>query len=121
MCRPEANLDPVQGSQALRMPSLLAWSLLPLLVPDLLVTAMSDRSNGFPKGFGWHRPSLASSSSPPAPTVACGQLPSLKVLTVQTRAEIPLPSVSQWETIRGCRLLSRPLLFMKGGPGTQEL
>lgn len=114
MCWPEANLDPVQGSQALRMPSLLAWSLLPLLVLDLLVIAMSAQSSGFPKAFGWHRPSLEPSSSPPAPTVACSQLPSLKVLAVQTQAEIPVPSVSQWETV-GASGCSRVPSCYKGG------
>lgn len=44
MCWPEAQC---RGSQALRVPSLLA-----LLVPDLLVTAISDQSNGLPKRFG---------------------------------------------------------------------
>lgn len=45
------------------------------------------------------RPGLESSSRPPAPTVACSQLPCLKLLTVWTQAEILLPSASQWETV----------------------
>lgn len=41
MCWPEANLSPVRGSQALRMPSLLA-----LLVSDLLVTPCQTKAMG---------------------------------------------------------------------------
>lgn len=97
------------------MPSLMAWSLLPLLAPDLLVTAMSDQSSGFPKGFGRAQTQPRVLVRPSSPH--CGRQPASfsKALAVWTQTEVPLPSTSPWETVRGCRVFQRPLLLMEEG------
>lgn len=48
MCWPEADLDPVQGVTGLEKAQLSSRSVLPLLILNLLVTAVFLQSSGFP-------------------------------------------------------------------------
>lgn len=97
----------------MRTPSWLAWSLLPLLVPALLVTATSDQSGGFPKVFGWAQTQPGVLVQPSSPHSGVQPAPFSEGAYSAVTAKIPFPSVSQWETIRGCRVFSCPLLVTK--------
>lgn len=99
MCWPEAKLGPVQGVAGLEN-ALPAGPSGPRSAGDCHVRP----KQWAPKGFWLTQPQPGVLVQPPSPHMACSQLPSLKVLRGQTQPELPLLSVSQWETIgaAGC-------------------
>lgn len=86
MCWPEADQDPVQGVAGLEKAQLAGLVSAAPAGPRSIGGCCVSQGLWVPIGF-WLGTGLAS-SPPPAPTAARSQLPSLKVLTVQTQAPI---------------------------------